>query len=497
MQITQMENHDVHMSESFVEKRYEQDAQRFETRFADYLTDAASAFNEAYSKFGKQWSLHDTVALGTYLEQWENFCQMTEEDVTTRDVLGDYMKVGLGLAAIQYVALPASFLASVQPLADEVGLIYFRELVSTMARGNIGAGEVIGSQGGRLSNDLDTYYQEAGESTTALFAMGAPQTTPFAIALCTPVNPVRPRTIEVTITSIVGGITTTYNGIDDGNSFVIGNWPTPAGLKTGTINYTTGAVVINLTDVAYQAGSQIVIKFHQALDQASEIPGFLYRLSSKSVRANYFILENQYSTLADYAVRRRFGRALSDDVASAAVAQINSAVLSAIIRKLNVAATNTGTTEWSATPPAGGWLVEHRKTVTDSFEAAAQLIDAQTGRGAVTFVLAGAYMRRVLNSIGVDMVRKPLPGPYLTGFFQNVPVFYVPEALVSAAYSVVGYRGANWFECPVVYAPFLPIVMVKGVGSNVFNRITGVAHSAAIETVVEGFCARIKITNWI
>jgi len=480
------------MDETFIQKRFELDAQRFERNYGEVLSEAADTFDEMYKKYGKSWSAHDTVALGTYLEQWESYSQMFEADVTTRDQLGDYMKVGLGLAAIQYVSLPASFLASVQPLADEVGLIYFRELVATMSRGNVAAGQVIGSQGGRLSNDLDSYYQEQITISVPVTNGGTPYAIPMSF-------PVRPRTITVNITLVTAGpVTHTFEGIDDGNGFIIGNWPVPAGLKSGTINYDTGAAVINFADAgAIAPASNMSIVYHQALDQAAQIPGFLYRLSSKAVRANYFILENQYSTLADYAVRRRFGRALTDDVAAAAVAQINSAVLSAIIRMLMVAATQTGTTQWSATPPAGGWLVEHRKTVTDSFEAAAQLIDAQTGRGAITFVVAGAWMRRVLNSIGVDMVRKPLPGPYLSGFFQNIPIFYAPVQLMPNQYSVVGYRGSTWFEAPIVYAPFLPVVMVKGVGTNVFNRITGVAHSAAIDTVVPGFTSRIEITDWI
>jgi len=493
MELTHMDNGGapIHMDESFVEKKFELDAQRFERSYGSIMSEAADTFDEMYKKYGKSWSSHDTVALGTYLEQWEQYSQMMEADVTTRDQLGDYMKIGLGLAAIQYVSLPASFLASVQPLADEVGLIYYRELVATTSRGNVSAGQIIGSQGGRLNNDLDSYYQEQTTSDTIITAGG----TPYNISLNAPV---RPRTLTATITVVTAGpVTTTYNGIDDGNGYIIGNWPTPAGLKTGTIDYDTGAAVINITDTGAIPGSGINIVYHQALDQAATIPGFLYRLSSKQVRANYFILENQYSTLADYAVRRRFGRALTDDVAAAAVAQINSAVLSAIIRKLNTAAANTGTTTWSATPPAGGWLVEHRKTITDSFESAAQLIDAGTGRGAITFVIAGAWMRRVLNSIGVDMVRKPLPGPYLCGFFQNIPIFYAPVQLMPNDMSVVGYRGATWFEAPIVYAPFLPIVMVKGVGSNVFNRITGVAHSAAVDSIVEGFTARIQITDWI
>lgn len=52
-----------------------------------------------------------------------------------------------------------------------------------------------------------------------------------------------------------------------------------------------------------------------------------------------------------------------------------------------------------------------------------------------------------------------------------------------------------WFESPLVYAPFLPIIMVKGISTNVFNRRTGVAHSAAVDTIVPEFCAEIEITN--
>lgn len=37
--------------------------------------------------------------------------------------------------------------------------------------------------------------------------------------------------------------------------------------------------------------------------------------------------------------------------------------------------------------------------------------------------------------------------------------------------------------------------MVKGTGDNPFNRITGVAHAAGVDTVVPGFCARISIEN--
>ena len=81
------------------------------------------------------------------------------------------------------------------------------------------------------------------------------------------------------------------------------------------------------------------------------------------------------------------------------------------------------------------------------------------------------------------------------GFFQNIPVFHAPASLIADDEAIVGYRGASWFSSPVVYAPFLPVVTVKGTGANVFNRKNGVAHAAAVETVVSGFAALIKIQN--
>lgn len=109
----------VQMDEQFITKKQDEDARKYERNYSQYINDAADTFNETYKKFGKDWSTHDTVALGQYLEQWEQYCGMFEAlpDATTRDTLGDYMKVGLGLAAIQYVSLPASFLASVNSVS--------------------------------------------------------------------------------------------------------------------------------------------------------------------------------------------------------------------------------------------------------------------------------------------------------------------------------------------------------------------------------------------
>ena len=494
IQVSHMAGNGAQGDDTFINKKFEQDAKKYEEKFGDLITDASALYNESYTKYDRKWGMNDTVALGAYLESWDQYSQMFESDPTTRDNMGDYLRVGLGLAAIQYATLPASFIASVQPLSDEVGMVYFRELIATATRGGVTEGDIIGNQSGKIDlTNLDNYYGESGSSTVV-------HTTKAAHAVALGAD-VRPRTVMITVT--LGA--NTWRGIDDGGDsgsglnnpssttgVIYGNWDHTGYANAGTINYVTGALVLN---VFSETDGSIGVTWHNNLAQSATIPGFQYRLSAKQIRANYFILENVYSTLADYAVRRRFGKALSDDIASAAVAQINAAVLSAMIKRLSTAGTATGTVQWDGRPDAAVSLYDHRRTFPDALEGAAQLIDAQTMRGAINFIIAGSFGRRIFQSLGCEMVRKPLPGPYLTGFWQNIPVFYAPATLVANNKVIVGYRGSSWFEAPLVYAPFLPLVMVKGAGPNPFNRITGVAHAAGIDTVVTGFVANVQINN--
>ena len=84
---------DLQITEEFIMNKFKNDAERFEKRYGDYIEEAAKTYDDTYKSHGKTWGLHDTVALGQYMEQWEQYCQIAEADVTTRDQLGDYMKV--------------------------------------------------------------------------------------------------------------------------------------------------------------------------------------------------------------------------------------------------------------------------------------------------------------------------------------------------------------------------------------------------------------------
>ena len=82
---------DLQITEEFIMNKFKNDAERFEKRYGDYIEEAAKTYDDTYKSHGKTWGLHDTVALGQYMEQWEQYCQIAEADVTIEDVFAGSM----------------------------------------------------------------------------------------------------------------------------------------------------------------------------------------------------------------------------------------------------------------------------------------------------------------------------------------------------------------------------------------------------------------------
>lgn len=462
-----------------MQKVLEQKSDKYSSRFGDILAETQEAYESTSHGAKRPWSMYDTVAVGKYMETWEEYIPVLEDDSTTRAQLGDVLKIGLGLVALQYATLPITAFASVQPLDDEAGVIYYRRILATSTRGAYTAGQEIfgATPGGQVD---DAYYTE--EVTYGPYTVLAGEATADTVT-GTLQTPVRPRELRIDITGSV-----TQTGIDDGAGNLYGN-----GIQ-GTINYTSGA--FSITSTGLTVGDKLTIVYQQNLAESDQIPGFKWDLTSKVVRASYFLVQSQFSTFAEFNVRRRFGRILSDDMASDAVAQINGSVLTSGIRKLrNTAITNgLAAITWSETVPAGSSVIEHRQTFVDALETASTNIGNATGRGAISFIIAGSKARIILRSLGFKSDAKSIPGPYLAGYFDGIPVFFTPNTIVLDDEVIVGYRGSLWFESPLVYSPFLPVTTVKGqIGTNLFQNGVATAHAAAIDTVVKEFVTRIRI----
>ncbi|RLA81309.1 MAG: hypothetical protein DRG78_09450 [Epsilonproteobacteria bacterium] len=475
-----------------IEKRLEYEAESYRNSYGSMIEQVAEEMENRYEGH-YSFGTFDEVALGRYAQTWESFIPVFESDMTSRDSLGDILKVGLDLVALQYATLPIQHLASVQPLSEEAGVVYYRRAIATSSRAGVNEGDVLLNATGKLGAGLPDYASEEliDESTTIVDAGGGvPGNGPYNFSLNAPI---RPKTFNVNINGNI-------KGLDDGEGHIFGVGIDP---DNSSINYDTGVLVLVLTDATASGcvvGDTITLIYSQNLPSSTEIPGFRYDLVGKVMTVKYHLLQSQYSSLANYVVKRRFGKTLSEDVARDAVAQINGAVLMSAIKKLRTAAIKNETTygfstiSWAGTAPSGVSDIDHRRTFTDLSELAAAKIEDMSGRSSVTFMIIGQTARQIYSSLGFKGERKAVPGPYLAGYFEGSPVYYAPTSVLPANEIIFGYRGLQWFESPLVYGPFLPTTVVKTAGNpNVFSEAYGVAHGAAMDSVVPEYVVRGKI----
>ena len=90
---------------------------------------------------------HDICALGQQLESWDDYVAICEETGTVSN-LGTIPNIAHDVITVAYGTSPISTIASVQPIEEEHGMVYFKEIRTTTARGNVAADSVIARSDG-------------------------------------------------------------------------------------------------------------------------------------------------------------------------------------------------------------------------------------------------------------------------------------------------------------------------------------------------------------
>jgi hypothetical protein len=321
---------------------------------------------------------------------------------------------------------------------------------------------------------------------------GSPSAGPYASNLGKNVNPGKFKI------SVAGG---KIKGFDDGEGHILG---VGIDAEASTINYTTGAVSIKLINPAAKdisVGDAMDLVFSNNLvDGADTVPTLKWTLVPKTVQVDYFIIQSSFSAISDFVVKKRFGTDLADEISADMVSQVNAGVMHKAISELRKAAVENETLtgvqiSWNGTAPTAVADVDYRQTFDDVLIDATDAMYKMAGRGDVNFIIVGKKGKQILKTMGMKTIQSGVAGPHLCGYHdETVPVYYAPNTVIADGDVIVGYRGSNWYESPMVYAPFLPLTSVSGsVRENVFSQHVGTFHSAAIEVVVNGFVQRIKI----
>jgi hypothetical protein len=427
--------------------------------YADKYADQVSAYESSSSKAKIQESVsaYEIVALGQQLDQFSNYAKFTESQGNLGS-LGAIPQVALDVITASVGSSILPLLASIQPMAEEHGIVYYKAIKAMQTSGGYTAGDNIANPLARDNPGNGTL----GRNRKAVTLATTPGATPGVSYSGNIADvPLRPFMLEVSVAGV-------GYGKDNGNGQILGFG------FSGTVNYVTGAWTIVFADTP-PISTALAAIYDIDVDGAANIEKIQGSLLTKDVRATIFALASDVGAFANYAFSQRFGKSAIDEVASDLTNEItrilNTNAVLAIVANLPVGATDT----FFRVPPTGISYAEHKLTFIDSIATAEQRLHSQSGAPTANRYIAGRVAAQVLRGMP-DFQIAPDAATVsvgLYGFYDGVPVIRA-TGVVGDNDLILCSNTGNYFNAPLAWAPFMPLMVTSTVQSanNPFRSTT-------------------------
>lgn len=437
---------------------------------------------------GRSFNVYDAFTLGQQFENWKTYESFLKtNEATTAAQLGSLPTVAVDIIAAAYGASVAPFLASIQTLDEEQGLIYFKQIQAASTRGGLTANQGIIDPKNGYTADASAYGSELIEeelvgTTTAV-------TTINVTAASLPIRSNAGATLR--IVDYAGA------GLDWTGTFDINGVLLSPQVLTGTINYTTGAIAL-VFPAAATAGKAIKLTYRQDFER-SDVPEVQSLLTTDFVRADIWALKQLTSAFKSFQMQKRFGVMADEDAVNDLVGLFADIESRKVISSLqNLATAQGGAITFDCTAPTGVAEVDHRQSFKYKLGLADMAINKAAGRGAANRYTAGhkacEYIRALEGFVpvqtGIGM------GAHLFGYLDGLPVIrasYLADDRIIASY----LNPTSPWEAPVVLATYMPIFVsdVVGTGSNPLQTQRAIATQKVAKGVVSQFTKLITLTN--
>ena len=371
-----------------------------------------------------------------------------------------------------------SVTASVQPVEEEQGTIYYKDVVAQTTRGGVTAGDVMTTPNEMDPNIYDGY---SGDVATQILDTTAAGTLTYSGTVAN--APIRKERVKVTIAGL--GLT----AVDNGEGQLIGYD------LQGTIDYTTGAITVEFRNDP-GAGQDIVVETAQDFEAAPDIPKIIYQMKSKSIMSRVWALKSTVGLEQSYALKRRFGLIAEDEIASDIVSAVNSEMFNTAIKMMNAKA--VGNTTFSRAVPSAVAESDHRQSLLYRITEAESVLLGNAGRGTINVMVAGLDACNYLASIpgftkiadGTDV------GPHIYGSFNGITVIRVHNQLILDKDTILCvYKGTRPFDTALVWAPYMPLVVTTALptGANPLTNQKAAAVWGGLEVLVGNFITKLTI----
>ena len=412
---------------------------------------------------------HDLLVVGEMLEAAEHHYQMIRE-AEGANTLGRLPLVAKDVIAVGYANSVMPMIASVQPLEEVQGIVYFKKVLAN--------GQTLADprQPGQTPVGLAQANAIGADSGQA----GDGAATTFAIALG---KAIRKESVKV----YAADDASTYAYDADGSGELAGKQG-----AFGTVDYLTGAVSVTFPS-APANGIAILIDYQTDVERG-DIPEIDLELDSRLVKAHPYALKGVWSMLQQFAGKKRHGMSWADDVSKELVAQMNREVGGQLISLIKGNA--VGLETFYKKPGAGYSPYAQRQELDVAIANAGATIYNNAGRGDVSVIIAGRLLCAYLKSL--DKFKQAAGvvgqyGPHLYGTYDGIPVIRDSERMGDYEATCL-YKGSNW-DAAGVWAPYMPLTTTDNITTGRFeNPLTSqkaVCQVAAVESIQPKFATSL------
>lgn len=463
------------------ESRIAQIAQESAKLYEQYRPQMDLLAKSPLVKAKKTMSEYDVYALGKQLKAFDYYKSICEADGSVGD-LGRLPNIAYDVITVAYGASIIPAICSVQPVEEDAGVVFFKDIVANTTKGNITSGDALINP--TSGQPIIPHGYANNVISGELFATGDGEAVEFTGTVAG--VPLRPNTVAITLED-----SSTVYAKDDGLGVIIGRG------VDGTVNYTTGEVVLNFR-TAPANSKKVYVAYQVNVELASSIPSIRQVWRSKQVICNIYALQGSIGLLQAFGVRKKFGNIIDDELATDLVTEMNAEISGDLIRKLVGAA--KGNTNWNKIGSSQISEMEHRQSFQYAITDAEAVLSQNAGRGVITGLIGGTdFCRYIANQPQFSKIQDVTTiGPSIYGTYNGLTVVRVPDSnIIPSNQGLAYYKGASPFEAPAVYAPFMPLTVTSTLpgASNPLQNRKAAAVWAAVDVLVDNFITSITLTN--
>ena len=432
--------------------------------------------------------MFDYISLGEQLFQFERYCRRYKmpmnknmSEGSTLASVGVPPVVVLDLITASHGSNIMPMVASVQPIRERIGAIYFKKLIAATTRGNVTAGQQLA-----YIKDMPEVFPVgfAGEKVTETLATTAASTLKYTATLSS--TPVRERSVRIFLEG-----SEAIKAEDNGEGDILG-----VGVY-GTIKYGKGneqaTVEINFVNQP-EAGKKIIINYGTDFEANGQLPEITTEIVSEPIEAEIFGIKTRVGRFQEFELKNRFGLIAAEEMIQDLTNEVNNELANTLLARVTAAA--VGSTTWQYYPPSDTISeATHRITFLYKISQAEAVILNNTGRGQVNVILADTKTCMLLDDMP-EFVKSGQGGTGATfyGTLKNtITVIRCPQLPAWTSYCI--FRGEGPFNTPIVYAPYMPFMLIDHlpVLDNVLKHQAFCALWSGLKTVVNKYITKLVI----